>query len=96
MMPDLLVINADTYASLTPEEKVIFDKLVVEAINRIFVLFQEQVAKAKEEAKSKGAQFIEDVDSSLFAKGFVGITEKFISQSQARRDLYNKIKAVPK
>lgn len=96
MMPDLLVINAATYASLTPEEKVIFDKLVVEAINRIFVLFQEQVAKAKEEAKSKGAQFIEDVDSSLFAKGFVGITEKFISQSQARRDLYNKIKAVPK
>ncbi|MDR3049903.1 MAG: TRAP transporter substrate-binding protein [Elusimicrobiota bacterium] len=96
MMPDLLVINTDAYASLTPEEKVIFDKLVVEAINRTFALFQEQVAKAKIEAADKGAKYIDDFDSSVFAKGFAGITNKFISQNSVRKDLYDKIKALGK
>ncbi|MDR3244240.1 MAG: TRAP transporter substrate-binding protein DctP [Elusimicrobiota bacterium] len=96
MMPDLLVINSETYDSLSPEHKAIFDKLVVDAINRIFTLFQEQVGKAKIEAQNKGAKFIDDFDSGVFKKNFDGLTTKYIGNNAVRQDLYNKIKALAK
>jgi tripartite ATP-independent transporter DctP family solute receptor len=93
MMPDILVINKDTYESLSPEHKAIFDKLVKEAVALTTTLFLEQIEKAKADAIKQGAQYIEDFDPAVFSKNFAGIINKFISKSDFRKNLYNTIKA---
>jgi tripartite ATP-independent transporter DctP family solute receptor len=93
MIPDILVINKDTYDSLSPEHKEIFDRLVKETIDRTFAIFIEQVGTAKENAISKGATFIDDFDSGVFRKNFQPVVNNFISKNAFRKDLYNKIRA---
>ncbi|MDR0485213.1 MAG: TRAP transporter substrate-binding protein DctP [Elusimicrobiota bacterium] len=96
MMPDLLVINTETYNSLSPEDKAAFDKLIDQTIDVCFANFMGQIEKAKAEAAGKGAQFIDDFDSSVFKKNFEGLVKAFIGNNAVRRDLYNKIRATAK
>jgi tripartite ATP-independent transporter DctP family solute receptor len=92
MIPDILVINKDTYDSLSPEHKEIFDKLIVETIAKAFSIFLEQVNKAKEGAAAQGATFVDDFDSSVFAKNFTAVVKKTVN-TPAKTKLYEAIKA---
>ena len=92
MIPDILVINKDTYDSLSPEHKAIFDKLIVETISKAFSIFLEQVNKAKDGAKAQGATFIDDFDSSVFSKNFTSVVNKTVN-TPAKKKLYEAIKA---
>ncbi|MDR2772613.1 MAG: TRAP transporter substrate-binding protein [Elusimicrobiota bacterium] len=90
MIPDILVINKETYESLSPEHKAIFDRLVKETIERIFANFIDRVTNAKEEAISKGATFIDDFDSSIFNKNFVDVISKTVN-TPSKKKLYDSI-----
>jgi len=93
MIPDVLVINKDTYAALSAQHKAIFDKLIVEFSARASANFIAQVTTAKQKAKDAGATFIEDVDAAAFQAGFAPVIQKNLN-SDFRKQLFDAIRAV--
>jgi tripartite ATP-independent transporter DctP family solute receptor len=93
MLPDLLIINNDAYESLSPEHKIIFDRLIKEFKDRVFELFIKQIEISKKEAISKGASFIDDFDNSVFNKKFNTIIERTLNTPN-KKQLFNSIKEI--
>jgi tripartite ATP-independent transporter DctP family solute receptor len=93
MVPDILVINKKTFDKLSDEHKQIFNSLVKQMIQIEFANFAEQITTAKQNAIEKGAQFIDDFDTAVFADGIKAVVEKNLTTPE-RQKLYDAIKAV--
>lgn len=93
MVPDLIIINADLYDGMTPENRKIFDDLMYKTIENEFEIWNENVEAAKKVAAENGAQFIE-VDIKPFQERVKPLQEEVANSSEMTKKIYNDVRAL--
>lgn len=91
MMPDVLIINPDIYASMSAEHAATFKTLLADSIDTELTLFGEAVKAAKTKAEGAGAKFSE-ADVAAFRKAVLPLHEERLT-SDVTRAIYDKIDA---
>lgn len=93
LSPDLLLINKAIYDKLSPADKTALDALVKAFIPKEFDAFIKSAEASKAKAKEHGATFIDDFDSTAFAKALEPLADKYLTTPE-RRAIYDKIQAM--
>jgi tripartite ATP-independent transporter DctP family solute receptor len=93
MIPDLLVINAETLSGMSEENQQILKDLCKEYTEREFELWDEQLDTAIETAKTGGATFTE-VDITPFQEAVQPVINDVINKSESAKALYDEIRAL--
>lgn len=93
MVPDLIIINENIYSKMDTKDRETFDKLIKDAIEQEFVVWNENVETAKKVAIENGAKFI-DVDIKPFQEKVKPLQEAVINSSDITKELYTKIRAL--
>lgn len=91
MMPDLLVINAALFNSMTPENQAIFKEEIKAASEYEMQLFKEDITRALEAAKAAGTEIIEP-DTKLFQDRVLPLHEELLTTPELKA-LYEKVRA---
>lgn len=95
MVPDLLIMNTDLLNSMSKEHREVFDKLVDEAVEVEFKLWEEEVQTAKQIAEQNGTTFV-DVDIKPFQENCLPLHESVTSQSDTTKALYDEVRKLSK
>ncbi|KEI03165.1 TRAP transporter substrate-binding protein [Clostridium botulinum] len=90
MIPDLIIINRDTYNEMSKEHRRIFDEEIKNATDNQFKMLQESVKKAEEISKKAGTKFIYP-DMSLFRRRLKPLHDES-TQNPEYKELYIKIR----
>lgn len=91
--PDVVIASNQFLDSMTPEDRAIFDKLVVESAQTEFATFRANIEEAKKEITEKGTQFCYP-DVEEFRTLCQPLLDSVSSQSDVTKDIYNKIVAM--
>lgn len=95
MVPDLIIINSDVYGKMTDENKAIFERLMKEAIENQFSVWNESVEAAKAIAIENGATFVE-VDITPFQENCKPLHDEVVSGSDFAKNLYEAVRGLAK
>ncbi len=95
MVPDLILINTSIYDKMSTEHRATFHKLMNEAVEKEFSVWNENVASAKSIAIENGATFI-DVDIKPFQQNVKPLHDDVTSKSSGAQKLYDAIRALAK
>ncbi len=96
MVPDLVIMSSSVYNGMTPENKEIFDRLMAEAINSEFELWNADVETAKATATAAGATFVEIDDLTPFQESVKPLQDEAINSSETAKALYESIRGLAK
>ncbi|HAS74672.1 MAG TPA: C4-dicarboxylate ABC transporter, partial [Clostridiales bacterium UBA8960] len=95
MVPDLIIINSDVYGKMSAENKATFEKLMNEAIDNQFKVWNESVEAAKKVAIENGATFVE-VDITPFQANCQPLHDEVIAGSDFAKNLYEAVRGLAK
>lgn len=91
MFPDYLLINSKLFDGMSEEHQKIFKEELLAAIDSEVVMWNEDVAKAIEDAKAAGAKF-NDADVDAFREATKSVVEDKLKSPSAKA-LYDKVQA---
>ena len=91
--PDVVIASTEFLDSMTPEDRAIFDQLVVESTQSEFEMFREKIQEAKEIITEKGTQFCYP-DVEEFRQLCSPLLERIAGQSEMTKRIYNDIIAM--
>lgn len=91
---DYMLINSETYNSMTDEDRGIFDAEWDKTVKSHTDLWKQETAKATEEAEDSGTKF-NDVDQAAFEKALTPVVDGAL-KSPADRELYDTIQEANK
>jgi len=92
MIPDILVINKETWDNLSDEQKEIFKEVASENRVKSSEMWKEEIDRAVEEAKDMGVEFHE-VDKAPFIEKVQPIHEEY-KENDALREIIEQIEAL--
>lgn len=91
--PDVVIASTEFLDSMSPEDRAVFDQLVVESTQSEFEMFREKIEAAKEIITEKGTQFCYP-DVEEFRQLCSPLLERIAGQSEVTQGIYNKIIAM--
>lgn len=91
--PDVVLASTEFLDSLSPEDREIFDRLVVESTEFEFQTFREAIALAKQDAEAAGTQFCYP-DVEEFRTRCLPLLERIAGQSEVTQTIYDNIVAM--
>jgi len=86
-IPDLLVISADAWDRLDPEDQQLVDSAARESSVEHRAAWVEAIATAEVEAGSMGVEFVDDVDTEAFREAASPVVDAFAAQYPEVADL---------
>lgn len=91
--PDVVIASTNFLDNMSPEDRAIFDELVLDSTNYEFDAFKESVAQGKKDAEAQGAQFVyPDVDA--FREKCMPLLESIANQSDVTKTIYDRVEAL--
>ncbi|MDF2804776.1 MAG: C4-dicarboxylate transporter substrate-binding protein [Anaerocolumna sp.] len=93
IVPDWLIINHDTYASLSEEDRVIFDEEAKLAVEKVSKLWDEDVAKLMATLADKNVTITTDVDTESFRQAVLPLHEELTAANEKIKKVYDAIQA---
>lgn len=95
MIPDVLVMGADVWNSITPEDQQIILEAAYESTDSHKVAWDAAIEEAIEEAKTEmGVTFIEDVDKEAFREATADMIQEYCDRYPGVNDLLNTINSI--
>lgn len=88
MCPDMLVVSNKFFASLTPEDKQVFEEAAKEAQKAEFDAWHTRIEEAKKQATDMGVQFI-NVDVNEFRNAVISLHQELLQATPELKDLYD-------
>lgn len=88
--PDVVIASTEFLDSMSPEDRAIFDQLVIESTQTEFRLFREKIEEAKKIIAEKGTIFCYP-DAEEFRELCKPLLERIAGQSDVTKEIYNKI-----
>lgn len=89
--PDIFILSAETWNSLTAEQQDIISGAIQKANENFKVLYNDMMAEAIEEAQEHGVTIYRDIDKTAFIESVQGIHEEMIAQGDSYKKLYDDI-----
>ena len=93
MVPDLVIINTDTYKKMSDKTKIIFNKLMKETVKEEFTVWNKSIIAAKKVAIANGATF-SDVSIKAFQDNVSPLQTDVINASKMTQKVYSDIRAL--
>ena len=95
MIPDVLVMGADVWNSIAPEDQQIILEAAYESTDSHKVAWDAAIEEAIEEAKTEmGVTFIEDVDKEAFREATADMIQEYCDRYPGVNDLLNTINSI--
>lgn len=95
MIPDVLVMGADVWNSIAPEDQQIILEAAYESTDSHKVAWDAAIEEAVEEAKTEmGVTFIEDVDKEAFREATADMIQEYCDRYPGVNDLLNTINSI--
>ena len=95
MIPDVLVMGADVWNSIAPEDQQIILEAAYESTDSHKVAWDAAIEEAIEEAKTEmGVTFIEDVDKETFREATADMIQEYCDRYPGVNDLLNTINSI--
>lgn len=95
MIPDVLVMGADVWNSIAPEDQQIILEAAYESTDSHKVAWDAAIEEAVEEAKTEmGVTFIEDVDKEAFREATSDMIQEYCDRYPGVNDLLNTINSI--
>lgn len=95
MIPDVLVMGADVWNSIAPEDQQIILEVAYESTDSHKVAWDAAIEEAVEEAKTEmGVTFIEDVDKEAFREATADMIQEYCDRYPGVNDLLNTINSI--
>ena len=95
MIPDVLVMGADVWNSIAPEDQQIILEAAYESTDSHKVAWDTAIEEAIEEAKTEmGVTFIEDVDKEAFREATADMIQEYCDRYPGVNDLLNTINSI--
>ncbi|MDF2614865.1 MAG: C4-dicarboxylate transporter substrate-binding protein [Clostridia bacterium] len=94
IVPDWLIINHDTYASLSEEDRAIFDEEAKIAVEKVSKLWNEDVEKLMATLADKNVTITKDVDTESFKQAVLPLHEELTSSNEKIKKVYDAIQAM--
>lgn len=91
--PDVVIASTEFLDSMSPEDREIFDKLVVESTQSEFSMFRDKIEEAKQIVTEKGTQFCYP-DVEEFRALCQPLLDEISGQSDVTKDIYEQIIAM--
>ena len=95
MVPDLVIINSDTYNKMSDKTKGIFNKLMKSTVIDEFAVWNQSIKAAKKVAIANGATF-SDVSIKPFQDNVSPLQADVINASKITKKVYSDIRALAK
>lgn len=95
MIPDVLVMGADVWNSIAPEDQQIILEAAYESTDSHKVAWDAAIEEAIEEAKTEmGVTFIEDVDKEAFREATADMIQEYCDRYPGVNDFLNTINSI--
>ena len=91
--PDVVIASTNFLDNMSAEDRVIFDKLILDSTNYEFDAFKESVEQGKKDAEAHGAKFVYP-DVEAFREKCMPLLQSIADQSDVTKDIYNKVEAL--
>lgn len=91
--PDVVLASTEFLDSMSPEDRAIFDQLVVESTQSEFEMFRKKIEEAKEIVTEKGTQFCYP-DAEEFRELCRPLLDRIANQSDVTKGIYENIIAM--
>ncbi|MEP7764351.1 TRAP transporter substrate-binding protein [Sanguibacter sp. 25GB23B1] len=91
MFPDYLIVNPETMADLSEEDRAVFTEAITAAIDEEAELWTAEVTKSTETAEAAGAEFNE-VDADAFREALEPLVDEKLT-NDVTQGIYDKVRA---
>lgn len=94
IVPDWLIINTDTYNSLSDEDRAVFDELCSAAIDKVQSEWQADVDNLMASLDTSKVTITSDVDIKSFQEAIAPTNEKLVASNEKIKKVYDAIQAM--
>lgn len=95
MIPDVMVMSAKVWKTISPEDQQIILEAAQESTDSHKVLWEEAINDAVEEAKNEmGVEFVEDVDKDAFREATQGMVDEYCDRYPGVAEVLDIIESV--
>lgn len=91
IVPDWLIINTDTYNSLSEEDRAVFDELCAEAIDKVQSAWQADVDELMASLDTSKVTITSDVDIKSFQDAIAPVNEALVASNEKIKKVYDAI-----